>query len=69
MEGNKYVLKVRKTILQKKGNEVLQALSSGSAIAGQLIISTDKVTNRLVVYLGEIGRKNIIIKTAIIFIK
>lgn len=59
-KGNEYTLIVRKTILQKKGNEVIQALTNGSAVVGQLLISVDKMTNRLTVYLNDEQKENAI---------
>lgn len=59
-KGNEYILTIKKTVMQKKGGEVLQALQSGSKVAGAILIDNDPVMNRLTAYLGTKEKANAI---------
>lgn len=59
-KGNEYILTIKKTVIQKKGSEVIAALANGGKVAGTILIADDKVINRLTVYLGDTQKENAI---------
>lgn len=58
--GNKYILTIKKTVMQRKGSEVISVLQNGSKVTGEVFIDNDPVMNRLTVYLDTKNKEDAI---------